>query len=437
LARNFRYCGKKRGNRRTGSRTLGSAGEALFFAVFFLLGCGGLVALVAFLVIPVWRVNHQFVEHTCKVLDKRIGQKNSDDGILYRPEIRIEYQIDGKTYRTWVYDIRKGYSSGREEKQAILNRFTVFTANNPKQYPCWYNPANPEVAVLVRGYSWWIWLVLVVPVSFILIGGGGFLYSMFHWGTSAERRAAMTKRVRQSDLFDANGRDGRKFPNIPDYTEIANSPGTTLRFRLPISTSPAWVLFGVLLACVFWNGIVSVFVVIATSGHLDGEPDWFLTLFMIPFVAVGIALIVFFIRQLLVTTGIGPTLVEISDHPLYPGGQYRLFLSQTGRLTVNSLEVLLVCEEEATYRQGTDTRTETRQVHRQEVFRREGFEVHRGLPFESECELVVPAGAMHSFKADHNEINWKVVVKGDVAGWPDYKRSFPVVIRPANGRTDT
>ena len=47
--------------------------------------------------------------------------------------------------------------------------------------------------------------------------------------------------------------------------------------------------------------------------------------------------------------------------------------------------------------------------------------------------MSVPAGAMHSFKADHNEINWMLVVEGDVAGWPDYKRSFPVIVRPANG----
>ena len=45
----------------------------------------------------------------------------------------------------------------------------------------------------------------------------------------------------------------------------------------------------------------------------------------------------------------------------------------------------------------------------------------------------MPAGAMHSFKADHNEINWSLVVEGDVAGWPDYKRSFSVIVCPASG----
>jgi len=157
--------------------------------------------------------------------------------------------------------------------------------------------------------------------------------------------------------------------------------------------------------------------------------------FVLPFALAGIALIVVFFRQLLVTTGVGPTTVEISDHPLHPGQRCRLRVSQSGRLKFNSLKVMLVCEEEATYRQGTNTRAETWEVHRQEVSHHEHFEVKRGVPFEDECELAMPAGAMHSFRAEHNEIHWKVVVQGDADGWPDYERSFPVVVRPGNGET--
>ena len=432
MARKLRYYEKKRGSRRTGSKTLASAGEALFFAILLLSGCGGLVAAVVFLVVPEWRVNHEFIETTCRIEDKRVGQIESEDGTLYRPELKIEYQVDGQPYHSaWIYDVRNAYSTGREEKAATLERFI-----KGKEYVCWYDPADPYVVVLVRGYHWWIWLVFAVPLSFIVIGGGGVLYSVLHWGKSAERRAAMARRAQRRDLFKGNGRFRRRFPNIPEDSDITNSPGTKLRFRLPIRSSPGWALFGVLVACLFWNGIVSVFALGALRAHLDGQPDWLLTLFLIPFVLGGIGLIALLIRQLLLATGIGPTLVEISDHPLHPLDQCRLFVSQSGRLRVNSLAVLLVCEEATTYRQGTDTRTETREVYRREIFRREGFEVRHGLPFETECELAVPAGAMHSFKADHNEVNWKLVVKGDAAGWPGYERTFPLVIHPSNGRTE-
>ena len=433
MARTFRFYQKKRGNRRTGSQALGSAGEALFFAAFLFIGCVGVALVFATLVVPEWQVNYEFVENTCVVLDKDIKETQGEDGTLYRPVIQIKYEVKGAVHQIWTYDIhslRETYSSGRAGKEAILDRFTA-----GEEYPCWHNPANPEEAVLERGYSWWAWLILIVPVSFILVGGGGLVYGMFRWGKSAERRAAIARRAANLDPFDVNGRAATDFPNVPKGTDIINSPGTTLAFRLPVGTSPAWAVLAALLVCLFWNGIVSVFVVVAVNGHMDGDPDWFLTLFIIPFVLVGIALIFFFFRQLLVSTGVGPTLVEISAHPLRIGGRYRLFCSQHGRLKMNSLEVLMVCEEEATYRQGTDTRTETQRICQQRLFRREGFEIRRGLPFAAECDVEIPAGAMHSFKSDHNEVNWKLIVKGDVAGWPDYERSFPVIVHPtSNGR---
>jgi len=430
LTRFFRFYEKKRGHRRTGSGKLGNAGEALFFAVILLAGCVGLATLVIMRVIPEWRVNHQFVEHECVVLKRGIGEIQGSDGPLYRPEIKIQYQVHGETYCETTYDIHSAYSSGREEKQEIANRFT-----EGRSYPCWYDPADPRTAVLVRGYTWWIWLAFIVPLSFVAIGGGGLIYAIVHWGTSAERRAALARRAQQYAPFDEDPSSASQYPRVPNGSGITDSPGTRLRFRLPVARSPAWAVLGLLVAAVLWNGTVSVFAVVAVSGLLEGDPDWFLTLFTLPFALVGMGLIALLVRQLLVTTGIGPTLVEISDHPLRPGGRYALFLSQAGRLAMKSLRVLLVCEEEASYRQGTNSRRETCQVQRQVIFSREGFAVRSGMPFEVECDLPVPVGAMHSFKADHNEIQWKLVVEGEASGWPAFSRSFAVVVRPAASST--
>ena len=212
---------------------------------------------------------------------------------------------------------------------------------------------------------------------------------------------------------------------------MTNSPGTRLRFRLPMATSPGWALFGTLVFCVLWDGLVTVLVIFAVRNQMAGRGDWLPMIFLIPLVLIGVGMSAFFLWQLLVATSVGPTFLEISDHPLHPDGQYRLFLSQTGRLRINALCVSLVCEEAATYRQGTNTRTETQVVHRKELFRREGFEIESGLPFETELEFSVPAGAMHSFKADYNEISWSLLVEGDVARWPHYKRSFSVIVSPA------
>ena len=221
-----------------------------------------------------------------------------------------------------------------------------------------------------------MWLVFTVPVSFIIIGAGGLIYVLLHWGKSAERRAAdgSARGQRERDFFGASGAGDRRYPTVPQGADMTNSPGTKLKFRLPMATSPGWALFGTL-------GVLHRLERHRGGVRRDGRQraispasrDWLLTLFTVPFAAIGVWAIVVLVRQLLVATGIGPTLVEISDHPLYPGGQYRVFLSQSGWLTVNRLRVSLVCEEVATYRQGTDTRTETREVFRQELFRREQF----------------------------------------------------------------
>jgi hypothetical protein len=426
---------KKRGNRRTGSTVFGSVGEAVFFAVVLLVGVGGLVALFATQVIPQWKASHEFVPHRCRVVDKRVGETETEDGTVWRPEIQIQYEVEGETYRVWTYDIwhfdpRGGYTADRRHVETVLSGFDLSDSDTGPTYACWYDPARPSVAVLTRASSWWIWGTFLVPVAFVLIGAGGLVYTISTWGKSAERRAAKGHKANNGSVKQPNGKLRIEYPHVPSGANITDSPGTKLAFRLPTTSGRTWGMAVMLATCVLWNGIVAVFVVVAVNGFLRGRPDWLLTIFVVPFLAVGIGLIVYFIRQFVLTTGPGLTLLEISDQPLHPGGHYRLFLSQTGRLRVQSLEMELVCEEEARYQHGTNTRTETRCVYRQPVLQHRRFEVRPVAPFEAECELDVPAEAMHSFKADHNEVRWKLVVKGRAEGWPDYERSFPVIVHP-------
>ena len=120
---------------------------------------------------------------------------------------------------------------------------------------------------------------------------------------------------------------------------------------------------------------------------------------------------VVFARQLRQTAGIGPTLVEISDHPLCRAAAIACFLSQSGNLTLKSIEIWLICEEEAVFRQGTNARTETREVFRQTVYSAADAVIRPSEALEAECELPIPAEAMHSFRANHNQMQWKLVVR--------------------------
>jgi hypothetical protein len=175
---------------------------------------------------------------------------------------------------------------------------------------------------------------------------------------------------------------------------------------------------------------VAIFVIEVIQSHIEKDPNWLLTWLMVPFVMAGGWTLFALGRQLIMTTVVGSTRLEISHHPLYPGRRYEGFLSQTGRLHVRWLQVQLVCEEQAIYQQGTDTRRATARVHRDILYSQRKFDIVYGQAFETEFSFVVPASAMHSFAAAHNAVQWALVIRGRLARWGDMERRFPVYVYP-------
>lgn len=412
------------------SRTVGVVGETLFFTVFLFGGIGGLILLYFTVVVPQWQANTEFVSHRCRVLDKRLGEKEGDDGLLYRPEIQVEYFINDEkfvawTYDIWVFDATGGYSAGKEDKQRILEGF-----QKGRLYECWYDPEDPTRVVLVRSYRWWLGLLFILPVAFVLIGAARLIYILFLVGKSAERRSAFAQKAANLTPFEDPNKALAEYPAIPGGLNLTDSPGTTLAFRLPVSSTPSWIMMVIGTVSLIWNGIVAWLLFVAIRGHMRGEHDWFLTLFALGFAAAGGVLVYYTIRHAMIATGIGPTFLEISHQPLRPGTEYQLFISQTGRLKLRRFEVTLVCEEEATFRHGTDTRKESCRVSEQTIVAQDDFEVVRGVPFEVNCNIQLADDVMHSFKSAHNEVNWRFIVSGQVQGWPDFERSFPVLVYP-------
>ncbi len=416
-----RFYGKKRGDRRTGSRKLGSAWSGCFFAACFLTGCAALAVILVNFTVPELRVNRDFIEQTCQVVGHDFDAIEHPDGRQYAP--RFQVQVQGREYSA-SYDVTDVHTHDRARSEKLWGKFPV-----GQTFRCWHDPRDPERVVLSRGYTWFAWLALLFPLPFLALGGVGLFYVVWNWDKSAERRAVEQQRAARHDPFDEAAGVEPKFPYVPGDASLTDSPGTTLAFRLP-SERAGWQLPALLAGSVVTNGVVAVFVTMAVQGHLAGEPDWILTFFLVPLVLVGLGLIVALVRTALVGTQIGPTIVEISEHPLLPGGSYQVFVSQPGRRSVTLLRILLVCEEEATYRQGTNTRTAAERVFEREVFRREGFEIHPETPFETQLTLEIPEGAMHSFRSDHNQIHWKLVVAGEMARRRGFERSFTLHVHP-------
>ena len=289
--------------------------------------------------------------------------------------------------------------------------------------------------VLLSGESaagWWRWLLVVIPIALVIYGGTALGMLLLQSYASTERRAVVVRKAADWELLGAEPDAGP--PSVPAISSVTDSPGVRLRYRLPIDAASGWVSLAMAAICLAWNTLVAVFVYQVILQHARGEANWLVTWLMVPFVLAGLWTLAALGRHIWLTTLLGATRIEVSDHPFYPGGEYRGFVSQTGRLRVRWFQVQLVCDEHATYQQGTDVRVATERVYCETLFSRRKFDVVPGIAFEASFAIPVPAAAMHSFGAPHNAVAWAVVVRGRALRWPEFQRRFPVCVYP---RTST
>jgi hypothetical protein len=282
-------------------------------------------------------------------------------------------------------------------------------------------------------HGWFAWAALVIPIAPIGYGITDLVVLVWRNLASTERRAAVAQMASDWELPGlSHTPDQPALPAVPPVDEIVNSPGVRLAYRLPGDFASGHLSIALATVSVIWNSLVVVLAIQLIRQHLDGKPpNWLLTWLLVPLVLAGAWTIFALVRQILLTMGTGATRLEIAEHPLRPGGKYEAFLSQTGRLQVRWFQVLLVCEERATYQQGTDTRTAAEIVYRETVYSERKFEIPPGGAFETHFTVLIPATAMHSFTAPHNEVSWMLVVRGRMARWPEFERRFPLYVYPS------
>jgi hypothetical protein len=122
--------------------------------------------------------------------------------------------------------------------------------------------------------------------------------------------------------------------------------------------------------------------------------------------------------------------LEISHHPLSAGAVCQAHLSQNGPLKIDAVRVLLVCEEKASYTDGTVTRWAKEQVYKAEQWQAEDLELTREKTLEQEFTVTIPEGAMHSFKSAHNFISWRLLVEEQLQGRrKPWRNEFEIILR--------
>lgn len=402
-----------------------------FFAIFALAGLGTLI----FLVIPQaqkYQAAKGWKETKATVIWSRVQSHSSDDGTTYSVDIFYRYQFGGKKYKSNTLGFFSSSSSGRSSKQEKVD-------DHPKgkQITCYVNPEKPWQALLERDLGWSA-LFALFPLPFLAIGVGGLWWTL-------RKRSAAKKALSAGGSSDALGRRTsslRHAAGVEDVyhaghggsASLAGQAGGGMRAasggEKTFSPGGGRVkgLIGSLVFTLFWNGIVSVFVTIAVKSWLAGKPEWFLTLFIIPFVLIGLAALLYTFYTFLTLFNPSPKLVLNSGAVTLGRAVELMWRIPSKEQRLKKFSLYLIGEEVAEYRRGTNTVTDTSVFYEELLFETsDPRQAKRGSTM-----LNLPVNTVPSWKSKHNQIKWSLVVKGEIALWPDVSDTYPVEVLAAD-----
>jgi len=349
-----------------------------FFLIFFVAGSG----FGYFLVFPEltrYMNADNWVKTPCVVQSSRVKSHDSDDGTTYSVDIVYEYVFNGQFFRSGKYKFIGGSSSGYAGKAAVVDQYPP-----GRKTICYVNPDDPAEAVLLRTMGPEALLALL-PLVFIIVGLGGFVYALRMGNAAGTGPAGKTS--------------GPRF-------RVHTASGRTI---LKPKTSAAGKIIGSLAVSVFWNGIVSVFVYQAYAGWRTGHPEYFLTLFLIPFVLVGLVMIGSIFYFILAAFNPRPT-ISLATHVIRPGEAVAVNWATSGNV----------------YKIQTDPPTDRHTFYEKTLAASGDPETLR----RGQALLRVPSPTMHSFKSDNNAIIWKIRLQCEVPRWPDVKDDFEITVYP-------
>jgi hypothetical protein len=379
-----------------------------FFSIFLVMGCG---FFHGFFLRPVLKMQsaRAWLEVPCVVISSSVkSHTGSEGGSTYSVDIFYSYQFNGREHRSDTYDFMTGSSSGYAGKQAVV-------ARNPPgtRTVCYVNPNDPTEAVLMRGFSPNMWFGLF-PLVFVAVGAGGIIFVV----RQNRKYPAPAGAATRDKAFGSSS-----FAVVPGGS-MKSVPGNLVLKP----TEPAWAMFiMVVCLCLFWNGIVSVFVNEAYTRWHSGHPEWGLMIFLIPFVAIGLVFVGSVIYCFLALFDPRPHLT-VSPGAVPLGGRLRVQWKLTGRTgMLKNLHLRLEGREEATNRRGKNSQTSTSTFANLEIAR-----VTLAREMEAgEASVTIPSGLVPSFAASNNKIVWAIWVHGEIEHWPDLKKQFAVSVLPA------
>ncbi len=375
-------------------KAAGGRGQKVMLVVGLIFTVVGGAIFVPLFALPITRlaISLSWNETPCTIVYSGIRSWETDDGSSHRADVHYDYESGGRMWRSNTVDFFSIVTTGRKDARAVRDRHP-----RGESRTCYVSSRDPSKSVLERQFRL-KHLLGGIPVIFLIAG-------------LALTKHGLKKLRRGSDAKQA----------IEEEEEKSRDP-----IILEPTMGPMGKVFGTLFFALFWNGIVSIFLWQVVKSWRRGDPEWFHTFFLIPFVLVGIASIIFVFYFLLATANPRPRISLASGQPrLGDTVQIEWFFS--GRASrIGHLEITLEGREEATYQRGTNTYTE-----------KEVFATHTLVDTRNDWEIpqgsalvLLPDDTMHSLAADNNKIIWEIKVSGDIRRWPDIDEALPITVKP-------
>ncbi|KAB8139977.1 hypothetical protein F8S13_25850 [Chloroflexia bacterium SDU3-3] len=149
----------------------------------------------------------------------------------------------------------------------------------------------------------------------------------------------------------------------------------------------------------------------------------------IMFIGLGMLLVVYVARKLLIVSAFEAAELTLPSWPLRLGERTNVTFRQRSRwAAITTIEASLQCAEVVTYRVGTDTRTVREVVWEQALASSDLTNGQKQV--EAQWSIQIPRDMQPSFATMRNNIEWNVVVKLHSPRFPDAESQFLLVVLP-------
>lgn len=181
-----------------------------------------------------------------------------------------------------------------------------------------------------------------------------------------------------------------------------------------------------MLFALFWLGFSLIWTYMAWRGGGGA-----MALFGVPFILIGLLLILGALWRSIAGVKIAPPVVRVSNPSPSLGETIRVMWEVRFRTRTNLQDgrVELLFRESASYTQGTDRRTDTHESVK-EFNELPIGEMEAGKELQGQAEFIIPVDGMHSFETDNNRLEWFLRVRLNAMEWPDVTDEFQLNVQP-------